>query len=101
MLQVLVLAQALSDFLRLLLLVGIVFSAGFIQSWGGRAVHLEPPVANEVGLAEDGTVGAEEGDLPGRVADVEYLEEDIDYFLHFSLYYGTVLDLLRRKPVGR
>lgn len=57
------------------LLVGVVLSAGFVECWSRGAVHLEPPVANEMGLAEDGAVWAEEGYLPGCVADVEYLQK--------------------------
>lgn len=74
LLKVLVLAQALCDLLALFLFVGVILGTGFVECWGGGAVHLEPPVTYEVRLAEDGAVGTKERDLAGCVANVEYLE---------------------------
>lgn len=69
--------------LRLLLLVGVVLAAGLVERGGGGAVHLEPPVTDEVRLAEDGAVGAQERYLTGCVADVEHLEigDEIMFFV--------------------
>ena len=48
-----------------------------VQLRGLAAVHLEPPVANQLRLLEDGAVRAEERDLSSVVADVEYLDREI------------------------
>lgn len=76
LLEVRVLAEALGDLLGLLLFVGVVFGAGLVEGRRGRAVHLEPPVTDQVRLAEDGAVGTQERDFAGCVADMEYLECD-------------------------
>lgn len=51
-----------------------MFCAFFVEVWRVCAVHFEPPLADEVGLLENGAVGTEEGNFPAVIADVEDLE---------------------------
>ena len=54
--------------------LGKLVVLGLSDGGGLGAVHVEPPVADEVVLVEDGAVGAEEGELGGLgAADVENL----------------------------
>ena len=54
--------------------LGQLVVLGLSDGGGLGAVHVEPPVADEVVLVEDGAVGAEEGELGGLgAADVENL----------------------------
>ena len=47
-----------------------------VQVFGGRAVKVEPPVADEVVLVEDGAIGAEEG-VQGETAQ-SVLSADVE-----------------------
>jgi len=68
-----------------------------VESSGGGAVNVEPPVAGEYLLAEDGSVGAEEGDgvQAGRVDGV--LEADV---VGLAFHLGVRVVTSKDEPVA-
>lgn len=70
-----------------------LLAALLVQLCGLAAVHLEPPIANQLRLLEDGAIWTEERYLPTVVTDMEHLERIIVVLYCFLLM--VLLDELR------